>query len=121
MTEKRPIMGIAPLNKFYKPAVKNQLVEVDSFSAPKSKLSITKGAQVSSLSMSLSLCLSLSLIPHACRSPSAHATVLSNDARQLALTSLSPSRSLLFLVLSFTRSRSRSRSRVRCSRARCLR
>ena len=46
MTEKRPIMGIAPLNKFYKPAVKNTLVEVDSYVAPKTKLSIAKGAQV---------------------------------------------------------------------------
>ena len=46
MTEKRPILGIAPLNHFYKPATKNQLVEVDSVVAPKSKLSIAKGAQV---------------------------------------------------------------------------
>jgi len=46
MTEKRPIMGIAPLNHFYKPATKNSLVEVDSVVAPKSKLSISKGAQV---------------------------------------------------------------------------
>ena len=46
MTEKRPILGIAPLNKFYKPAQTNSKVEVDSFIAPKSKLSVVKGAQV---------------------------------------------------------------------------
>jgi len=38
--------GIAPLNKLYKPATKNQLMEVDSYTAPKSKLSLSKGAQV---------------------------------------------------------------------------
>ena len=46
MTEKRPILGIAPLMKSYKPARSNALVEVDSFVAPKSKLSLAKGAQV---------------------------------------------------------------------------
>jgi len=46
MTEKRPIMGIAPLNVHYKPTKANTLMEVDSYVAPKSKLSITKGAQV---------------------------------------------------------------------------
>jgi len=46
MTEKRPILGIAPLNKFYKPAQKNTLTEVDSYVAPKTRLSIIKGAQV---------------------------------------------------------------------------
>ena len=41
------ILGIAPLNKFYKPTSQNKLMEVDDFHAPKSKLSIAKGAQVS--------------------------------------------------------------------------
>ena len=40
------LAGIAPLNKLYKPATKNQLMEVDSYTAPKSKLSLSKGAQV---------------------------------------------------------------------------
>ena len=45
-THHMPYTGIAPLNKFYTPTSKNQLTEVDSFTAPKSKLSIAKGAQV---------------------------------------------------------------------------
>ncbi|EKX52294.1 hypothetical protein GUITHDRAFT_161360 [Guillardia theta CCMP2712] len=46
MTESRPILGIAPLNKHYSLVNKNTLESLEVDVAPKSKLSLIKGAQV---------------------------------------------------------------------------